>query len=151
MSRALRSLGWTLRGYIGESHTHTHTPPTSHTHLPPPHSKPGHSALIKNMSAEMDKGVYEFSQEEISDVHTVTSLFKKFFKELPDPMIPEAAHDSFIECARMGDEEQRLTRLAELVRDLPMAHYHTLKYLMQHLKRVAGQSELNKVGGLSAS
>ncbi len=101
--------------------------------------------MIKHLSSEMDKGVYEFTQEEIGDVQTVASLFKKFLKELPDPMIPEAVHDEFIACARLADESDRLTRLHELVYNLPTAHYHTLKFIMLHLTMVAGQSDLNKV------
>ncbi len=101
--------------------------------------------MIKHLSSEMDKGVYEFTQEQIGDVHTVASLCKKFLKELPDPMIPEAVHEDFLTCARMTDETDRLTRLHELVYNLPTAHYHTLKFLMRHLMTVAEQSEGNKV------
>lgn len=99
--------------------------------------------LIKSMSAEMDKGNYEFS--EYGDIHTVGSLLKKFFKELPDPAIPVSLYDDFVSCVKEPDEEERLTSLKDLVYQLPMAHYHTVKYLMKHLKKVAAHSEQNKV------
>ena len=35
--------------------------------------------------------------------------------------------------------------LKDLVFELPTAHYHTLKFLMKHLKKVAAHSEQNKV------
>ena len=101
------------------------------------------AALIKNMSMEMDKGNYNFT--DYGDIHTIGSLLKKFFKELPDSLIPAESHDIFIACVREQDEEQRLTHLKDLVAHLPTAHYHTLKYLVAHLNRVAEHSDENKV------
>ena len=97
------------------------------------------------MSAEMDKGNYEFS--DYGDIHTVGSLLKKFFKELPDPAIPVHLYDEFVTCVKESDEEERLESLKKNVYQLPTAHYHTLKYLMRHLKKVAGHSDQNKVRG----
>ena len=104
--------------------------------------KPGQVNLIKSMSAEMDKGIYEFS--DYGDIHTVGSLLKKFFKDLPDPAIPVRLYDEFIACAKESDEEERLEMLKKLAYRLPTAHYHTLKYLMSHLKKVAAHSDKNK-------
>ena len=42
--------------------------------------------MINNMSAQMDKGNYDFDISDYGqDIHTVGSLLKKYFKELPDP------------------------------------------------------------------
>ena len=48
--------------------------------------KPGQGSLIKSLVAEIDKGQFEF--EEYGDIHTIGSLLKKFFQELPDALIP---------------------------------------------------------------
>lgn len=101
--------------------------------------------MINYMSGEMDKGTYDFTQEEIGDVHTVASLCKKFFKDLPDPMIPSLLHDQFLACARLSNDDTRLSVLKELVFELPTAHYHTLKFLMKHLMKVTAHCEQNKV------
>ena len=95
------------------------------------------------MSVEMDKGNYEFS--EYGDIHTIGSLLKKFFKELPDPAVPVGLYDDFVTCAKETNEEERLSMLKELVYRLPTAHYHTVKFLMKHLKKVAAHSDQNKV------
>ena len=115
------------------------------TLTPPSHShrKPGQVNLIKSMSAEMDKGNYDFS--DYGDIHTVGSLLKKFFKELPDPAVPAHLYDDFVACAKEANDEDRLSSLKELVFQLPTAHYHTLKFLMRHLKKVASHSDENKV------
>ena len=102
--------------------------------------------MINNMSAEMDKGNYGFELPDYGqDIHAVGSLLKKFFKELPDPLIPDNMHTDFLSCAKLSDQEERLTQLKELVFQLPTAHYHTLHFLMQHLTRVVAHSSENKV------
>ena len=44
----------------------------------------------------------------------------------------------------MGEMEQ-VKRLRGLVFHLPVAHYHTLKFLLRHLNRIAQHSDKNKV------
>lgn len=102
--------------------------------------------MINNISAQMDKGNYDFDISDYGqDIHTVGSLLKKYFKELPDPLIPIAMHDNFLACARQANQEVRLTTLKELVFQLPTAHYHTLSFLMRHLTNVVTHSSENKV------
>lgn len=102
--------------------------------------------MINNMSAQMDKGNYGFDLPDYGqDIHTVGSLLKKFFKELPDPLIPDSMHDNFLACARIPDQEIRLNTLKELVFQLPTAHYHTLHFLMKHLTKVIAHCSENKV------
>ena len=110
-----------------------------------PCSKAGMSTTIKAMSAEMDKGVYSFDEDE--DIHIIGSLLKKFLKELPDAVIPANMYEDFVACARDGEEQHRLERLKDLVYALPTAHYHTLKYLLVHLQKVTAHCEENKVSG----
>lgn len=93
--------------------------------------------------AEMDKGNYTLPPYE--DIHIMSSVLKKFLKELPDPLIPVALYDDFIACAREEREERRINRLKELVYYLPTAHYHTLKFLMTHLRKVTTFHDVNKV------
>ncbi len=95
------------------------------------------------ISAEMDKGNYSFPDYE--DIHVMSSLLKKFLKELPDPLIPGAVYNDFIACGREENEEKRLSRLKELVYHLPTAHYHTLKFIMKHLRKVTTSHDINKV------
>ena len=42
-------------------------------------------------------------------------------------------------------EMEQVTLLRGLVFHLPMAHYHTLRYLIRHLNRVVDHAEQNKV------
>ncbi len=103
--------------------------------------------MINSISGQMDRGVYslDFNNDYGQDIHTVASLLKKFFKELPDPMFPESMYSDFLACARLTSEKDRLSTLKDLVYRLPTAHYHTLKYLMQHLSKVTARSKENLV------
>ena len=98
---------------------------------------------MRALSVEMDKGNYNHT--DYGEVHIISSLLKKFLKELPDPLIPGGMYDDFISCGLEKDEEQRMTRMKELVYSLPIAHYHTLKFLMTHLKNITAHSDVNKV------
>ena len=48
--------------------------------------KPGQGSIIRSMVADIDRGQFEF--EEYGDIHTIGSLLKKFFQDLPDALIP---------------------------------------------------------------
>lgn len=107
----------------------------------------GQKLTINKMSAQMDKGNYVFENGE-DDIHNVTSLLKKFFKELPDPLIPDSMYKNFLACARIADQEEQLASLKDLVFHLPTAHYHTLRFLIRHLNQVIAHSKENKVHNL---
>ncbi len=66
-------------------------------------------------------------------------------------MVPAAVHEAFLTCARMNDKNEQIATLKELVYNLPVAHYHTLKFLIRHLHRIALQSDKNKVKVFSRS
>ena len=107
--------------------------------------KAGQMTVTTSLSVELDKGNYDLP--DTSDIHTITSLLKKFFKELPDPLVPMAMYYEFVSVGQDGDDESRMSRLKELVLRLPTAHYHTFKYLMTHLNKISQHSGENKVGG----
>lgn len=114
--------------------------------------KPGLVAMINNMSAQMDKGNYLFDFSDYGqDVHTVASLLKKFLKDLPDALLPDNFYHKFVACARLPEEETRLSVLKDLVFQLPTAHYHTLRFIMRHLGKVVAHSKENKVKSCSVT
>jgi len=54
-------------------------------------------------------------------------------------------YGEFLEANRSENSDDRYLRLRELVDALPDCHYYTLKFLMQHLSRVAAHQDENKV------
>lgn len=79
------------------------------------------------------------------DVHLVAAILKRFFIELPEPLIPWSAYDKFVAAASLPSEGAQIAELDQLVRSLPDAQRITLTELMQHLGRVTAMSDANKM------
>lgn len=96
------------------------------------------------------------STEWSSDINNVTGVLKLWLRELPDPLMTSALHQSFIDAAstllvpsflevldsefsdaptEVENDRLRHIRLHERVNDLPDPNYATLKYFMGHLHR----------------
>uniref|UniRef100_A0A2H8TGS3 GTPase-activating protein CdGAPr n=1 Tax=Melanaphis sacchari TaxID=742174 RepID=A0A2H8TGS3_9HEMI len=78
------------------------------------------------------------------DIHSVASLLKLYFRELPNPLCTYQLYDSFVNAVQSVPEkttEVRLQLMRETVQKLPPPHFRTLEYLMKHLSRVAALGE----------
>lgn len=79
------------------------------------------------------------------DVHVISSLLKLFLRKLLDPLLTSARYDDFIKGAADPDPDKALEKLRSLVHGLPDINYETLRHLMLHLKKVADNSEKNRM------
>uniref|UniRef100_A0A8C4ZG86 Rho GTPase-activating protein 29 n=1 Tax=Gadus morhua TaxID=8049 RepID=A0A8C4ZG86_GADMO len=109
---------------------------------------------------------------ELSDLspHDISNVLKLYLRQLPEPLILYRHYNDFIglakECQRVLVEEAEAVRAAaqtaekrgpsvqlnrvifkirDLLRQLPPAHYKTLRFLIAHLHRVTEQAEENKM------
>lgn len=74
----------------------------------------------------------------LQDIHSVASLLKMYFRELPNPLCTYQLYHTFVNAVQSSQEEgYRLLRMRDAVQKLPPPHYRTLEYLMRHLARVA--------------
>lgn len=80
------------------------------------------------------------------DVNSVATLLKQFFRELPDPVFTRAQYDSFIQGARLEDEDKRRDALHQGINDLPDPNYATLRALVLHLWRVMQNESRTRMG-----
>ncbi|XP_044740491.1 GTPase-activating protein CdGAPr isoform X2 [Chrysoperla carnea] len=89
-----------------------------------------------------------YTEDILQDIHSVASLLKMYFRELPNPLCTHQLYHSFVNAVQgtqinsngeqiKVDENERLLRMRETVHKLPPPHYRTLEYLMRHLARVA--------------
>lgn len=78
----------------------------------------------------------------------VASVLKTFFRELPEPLIPNPYHDLFLKCVLL-DEKQRLNAVLTACLLLPIEHLNTLTYFMQFLHDVSAHNLLNKMTGFN--
>ncbi|XP_066599222.1 rho GTPase-activating protein 32-like isoform X1 [Prorops nasuta] len=75
----------------------------------------------------------------LQDIHSVASLLKMYFRELPNPLCTYQLYSTFVSAVQASTDAERLRRMRDAVRKLPPPHYRTLEYLMRHLVRVAAR------------
>ncbi|XP_039746949.1 rho GTPase-activating protein 23 isoform X3 [Pararge aegeria] len=104
---------------------------------------PGNAAGVAALAAALDRGEPPPAGDaRWADVHVASSLLKAYLRRLPDPILTAHLYPAFIAADRSPERARELRRL---VHALPEAHYETLKYLIQHLRRVVAHSSLNKM------
>ncbi|KAJ8954235.1 hypothetical protein NQ318_005831 [Aromia moschata] len=86
-----------------------------------------------------------YTEDILQDIHSVASLLKMYFRELPNPLCTYQLYQSFVNAVQgcstairnSETDHERLLKMREAVQKLPPPHYRTLEYLMRHLARVA--------------
>uniref|UniRef100_A0A8D9EG70 GTPase-activating protein CdGAPr n=2 Tax=Cacopsylla melanoneura TaxID=428564 RepID=A0A8D9EG70_9HEMI len=73
----------------------------------------------------------------VQDIHSVASLLKMYFRELPNPLCTYQLYHSFVSAVQQEKLQDQLALMRETVEKLPPPHYRTLEYLIGHLSRVA--------------
>jgi hypothetical protein len=64
----------------------------------------------------------------LQDIHSVASLLKMYFRELPNPLCTYQLYPSFV-AAVQAKETERLVRMREAVQKLPPPHYRYVAHL----------------------
>ncbi|ESO01368.1 hypothetical protein HELRODRAFT_174923 [Helobdella robusta] len=105
--------------------------------------KGGSISEIQAVRVQINQDVFNFSK--VQDIHTLTSLVKLYFRELSSPLIHPHLFIQFFQSVGLGGEQTCLNALLALVNGLNTVHYHTLHYLVDHLKKVAKESESNRM------
>lgn len=104
---------------------------------------------LSGVSSNIQKLRQEFEAERkpdlrrdvyLQDIHCVSSLCKAYFRELPDPLLTYRLYDKFAEAVAVQLEPERLVKILEVLRELPVPNYRTLEFLMRHLVRMASLS-----------
>ncbi|XP_075154955.1 rho GTPase activating protein at 5A [Haematobia irritans] len=85
------------------------------------------------------------SETAYSNVNVIAGTLKLYLRLLPVPLITFQSYPSFMEASRINSQEEQIKRMAESAKKLPMAHYACLKFMMEHLKRVASHYAVNKM------
>ncbi|XP_031312669.1 rho GTPase-activating protein 33 isoform X2 [Camelus dromedarius] len=104
---------------------------------------------LSGVSSNIQRLRHEFDSERIpelsgpaflQDIHSVSSLCKLYFRELPNPLLTYQLYGKFSEAMSVPGEEERLVRVHDVIQQLPPPHYRTLEYLLRHLARMARHS-----------
>jgi hypothetical protein len=106
--------------------------------------KTGGTGQSKAITQLFEKGDYSafdlLDTDRFTDICSVTSVLKTYFRSLPVPLLTYDLHESFIAAAQIKDAPAKAKALSELVKKLPSEHYYTLRILMLHLNRYVASS-----------
>ncbi|XP_054294115.2 rho GTPase-activating protein 32 isoform X1 [Pongo pygmaeus] len=73
----------------------------------------------------------------VQDIHSVGSLCKLYFRELPNPLLTYQLYEKFSDAVSAATDEERLIKIHDVIQQLPPPHYRTLEFLMRHLSLLA--------------
>lgn len=59
----------------------------------------------------------------LQDIHSVASLLKMYFRELPNPLCTYQLYKNFVHAVQNADPTDRVTSMREVVQKLPPPHF----------------------------
>ncbi|CUM63675.1 uncharacterized protein PRCAT00001259001 [Priceomyces carsonii] len=94
-----------------------------------------------------DKQMLRLEETLNGDVNAITSALKRYFRKLPDPLIPFALYDDYIRAGSTPQVDKKIEFLKSRVIDkLPPANKHALYVLCKHLGLINQYSYANRMG-----
>jgi len=83
----------------------------------------------------------------LQDIHSVASLLKMYFRELPNPLCTYQLYHTFVSAVQSSQEEgHRLLRMRDAVQKLPPPHYRYFRkgftYRREHVISVTASESM---------
>ncbi|GMT19297.1 hypothetical protein PFISCL1PPCAC_10594, partial [Pristionchus fissidentatus] len=103
----------------------------------------GNLSAIQKIRCSIDQDKYSLLVNE-TDVHVLSGCLKLFFRELSESIFPPASTKAALSAVKLSGKA-RLSKLDELIKQLPNENRETLKHLFKHLLRVASHSAQNRM------
>ncbi|XP_043115184.1 rho GTPase-activating protein 32 isoform X2 [Puntigrus tetrazona] len=109
---------------------------------------------LSGISSNIQKLRHEFDSEHVpdltkdsyvQDIHSVGSLCKLYFRELPNPLLTYQLYEKFSDAVSAATDEERLVKVHDVIQQLPPPHYRTLEFLMRHLSRMGTYSAVTNM------
>lgn len=84
----------------------------------------GITSNIQKLRLEFDAEKVPNLTEEMymQDIHSVASVLKLYFRELPNPLLTYQLYDKFVQAVQSADEV-RLLKIHDVVNQLPPPHF----------------------------
>merc|ERR1711890_179800 len=79
------------------------------------------------------------------DVHTISGLFKLFFRKLPEPIMTFERFDAFLDVLKINTLDKKIEEYKRLLSELPDVHQFTLQHIFSFFGLVASYSDVNKM------
>ncbi|KAL7629127.1 Rho GTPase activating protein [Parahypoxylon ruwenzoriense] len=107
----------------------------------------GSSVVIKQLRERFntESDVNLVTDNTYYDIHAVASLLKLYLRELPTTILTRDLHMKFVEVTEMSNQQEKISSLSGLVRQLPLANETLLKYLIAFLIKIINHADMNKM------
>ncbi|KAJ3259667.1 hypothetical protein HK103_001928 [Boothiomyces macroporosus] len=107
--------------------------------------KSGPMSQINALYASFNKGEHRSltNPEDPFDITAVTSILKKFFRDMPDPLIPSRYYKDLIEAMKLPLGDERDASIKMIINQIPADNNIVLSYLIHHLAKVQLYAEKN--------
>ncbi|KAF9357072.1 hypothetical protein BGX26_004281 [Mortierella sp. AD094] len=92
----------------------------------------------------MDSTIYQ-------DICSITSVLKQYLRSLPEPLVPYDMYADFMEAIGLPENETKAQIFRGLMERMPLAHYRTMKFLLEHLNRVTSCDDVNLMNAKNLS
>ncbi|KAJ1960239.1 Rho-type gtpase-activating protein [Dipsacomyces acuminosporus] len=80
-----------------------------------------------------------------TDVTSVTSVLKQYFRDLPNPLLTFETYHLWVQASNIASVDERIKVYRTISDSMPRAHSETLKFLMAHLKNISDSHQDNKM------
>lgn len=109
---------------------------------------PGQAKNVAELKDAFNRGGTPELENNKAEVHSVASVLKSYFRELPEPLIPYDYFEVFLTAARCYEmsEADGITAIQKQLTTLPKPNYTLLMYLCRFLFEVQEHSQENKMG-----
>ncbi|CAO3591174.1 unnamed protein product [Absidia cylindrospora] len=109
--------------------------------------KSGGAGQIRSIQQAFESGddIDLCDDDQWNDICAVTSVLKQYFRDLPNPLFTLDHHEKWIEATFSSDVKTKADAYQKLLHTIPVEHFDTLKYLMQHLARINSRNDENRM------
>jgi len=93
----------------------------------------GVSSKVRELKQDIEDG--KEIDWELYPVHVLTSVFKSFLREMPEPLLTFELYDEFLRAADLTQQEDRILTIFSLLKKLPKPNFDLMERLVFHLAR----------------
>jgi len=107
--------------------------------------KPGLQAAVNNLKSVLTSTEADDILLEDERPHTLASLLKLFFRQLPKPVVCTEFYEDFLRSSDLESDSEIHATLYELIQRFPDSNKDLFQRMIVHLARVANNEESNKM------